>query len=390
MYIIAHIGADAYGGAEKATVLLLAGLQGRGHRVLLLCPHERVTRPAAAMGLEVRPFRLGGDVALHDAWRFSRLLRRERPDAVLIGTWRKIWLAGLGARWAGVPRVVARIGLSTDLPETLKYRFSVRRLVDAVVVNAAAYREPFIAAGGLDPAKVTAIPNGVRVPERRGEPGAVRRSLGLGPEARVVGAVARLGTQKRLDRLLHAMTMLPEDVHCILAGDGKRRDELITLAGSLGLSDRVHFLGHRTDVGDVLEALDVFVLCSDKEGIANAMLEAMAAGVPVVCTPVSGVAEALETPAGEVAPGEIVGFDVESLAAAIRGLLDDPDRRRAMGAAAARRARERFDFDVMLDRYEAVLDPDAARGRVRAEGVTSPGAAVAPESGHWQEAGGGD
>ena len=355
MYIVAHIGADAYGGAERATVNLLAGLQARGHRVLLLTPHQRVRDPAVARGLEVQSLHLGGDVALHDAWRFSRFLRRERPDVVLLATWRKIWLGGLGARLARVPRIVARVGLSTDLPESFKYRFTVRRLIDAVVVNAAEYHAPFVEVAGIDPSKVTAIPNGVQVPARRAEPGAVRRELGLPEGARVVGAVARLATQKRLDRLITAVASLSPDVHCVIAGDGKLRGELKALTRALEIEDRVHFLGHREDVGDVLDALDVFVLCSDKEGIANAMLEAMAAGVPVVCTPVSGAAHALETPEGETAPGVVVDFDAGSLAEALSRLLADPDRLRAMGAAGARRARERFDFDEMLDRYEAVF-----------------------------------
>jgi len=367
MYIVAHIGADAYGGAEKATVLLLAGLRARGHRVLLYSPHERVQRPAEAAGLEVRSLHLGGDIALHDTFRFAAALRRERPDVVLLATWRKVWLGGLGARLARVPGVVARVGLSTDLPTTAKYRLSVRRLIDAVVVNAAEYREPFIAAGGLDPARVVAIPNGVRVPERRAEPGSVRRSLGLAPDTKVVGAVARLTPQKRLDRLIAALAALPADVHCVLAGDGRSRAELEAQAAALGVRERVHFLGYRTDIGDVLDAFDVFVLCSDKEGFASAMLEAMAAGVPVVCTPVSGVAEALGTEPGEEAPGVVVDFDPGAIADALGRLLSDPDRRRAMGAAGARRARQRFDFEDMLDAYEAVLRaaarPDGRRAR---------------------------
>src|SRR5690606_8502813 len=127
----------------------------------------------------------------------------------------------------------------------------VRRLIDAVVVNAVEYRAPFIEAAEIDPARVTAIPNGVQIPRRRAEPGAVRRELGLPDEARVVGAVARLTTQKRLDRLITAVASLPPDVHCVLAGDGKLRGELKALARALEIEDRVHFLGHREDVGDV-------------------------------------------------------------------------------------------------------------------------------------------
>ena len=103
--------------------------------------------------------------------------------------------------------------------------------------------------------------------------------LRLPADAPVVGAVARLGIQKRLDRLLEAVSRMPE-VHLVLAGEGEMETDLRALAGRLGMENRVHFLGFRSDVGRVLAALDVFALTSDREGMANAMLEAMVASTP--------------------------------------------------------------------------------------------------------------
>ncbi|HYJ80503.1 MAG TPA: glycosyltransferase, partial [Longimicrobiaceae bacterium] len=111
MYIIAHNGARIWGGAERATALLLAGLQGRGHRVMLFCNVPLVATGADALGVPTRLVALGGDLALPHAVRLARELRRERPDVFLIGTYRKLFLAALGARLAGVPRVLARVGL---------------------------------------------------------------------------------------------------------------------------------------------------------------------------------------------------------------------------------------------------------------------------------------
>jgi glycosyltransferase involved in cell wall biosynthesis len=169
-----------------------------------------------------------------------------------------------------------------------------------------------------------------------------------------MGAVARLDTQKRLDRLLRAAARLP-GVHCIVAGDGEEREALAALAAELGLAGRVHLLGHRDDPGDVLAAMDVFVVSSDREGLSSSMLEALACGLPVVSTPVSGADDALEPLADGSAPGEIVGFSENAIAAAVGALLADPIRRREMGQAARRRVAERFGMEPMLDAWETLL-----------------------------------
>src|SRR5687767_4586093 len=112
--IVAHNGSRAWGGAERALTLLLAGLQDRGHTVRLLCNSPLVRERATELGVTAEVVPLGGDVMLPHALRFAAVLRRLRPDALILGTYRKLWLAGLGARLARVPLVVARVGLQTD------------------------------------------------------------------------------------------------------------------------------------------------------------------------------------------------------------------------------------------------------------------------------------
>jgi glycosyltransferase involved in cell wall biosynthesis len=362
MYVAAHNGARIWGGAERATALLLAGLQDRGHRVRLYCNAEVVEEGARALGVPVERFPLGGDIAVPHALRFARVLRRERPDVLLVGTFKKLWLAALAARRAGVPRLVARVGLETDTPRSWKYRLVLARWVDTVVVNAGSMRGAFLALPGWTPERVVTIHNGVRPPLRLREPGAVREELGIGPVARVVGAVARLAAQKRLDRLLRAVATLPDDVHCVLAGEGDLRESLEALAGELRIAGRVHFLGQREDVGDVLDALDLYVVTSEREGMSNSMLEALAAGLPVVSTRVSGAEEALRPFADGSAPGVVIGFDEDELATTLAELLGDAVRLAAMRAVALRRAEE-FDFDRMLDAWERVLAPSTATRR---------------------------
>lgn len=357
MFVVAHNGARIWGGAERATALLLAGLQARGHRVLLLCNADLVARRAGELGVPTRIVPLGGDGMITHALRLASVLRGLRPDAFVVGTFRKLFLAALGGWLARVPRVVARVGLETDTPRSAKYRLALPRWVDAVVVNATRIRAAFDALPGLGPERVFVVHNGVVAPERRQAPGTVRAQLGIAADAPVVGAVARLAPQKRLDRLLRAVAALPADAHCVVAGDGEERAPLAALAEELGIAGRVHFLGHRDDTGDVLAALDVFVVSSEREGLSNAMLEALAAGVPVVSTAVSGAGDALEPFADGIAPGVIVGPSGDGLASALRRLLADAGLRGRMAEAGRRRAAERFGFEGMLDRWEAVLRP---------------------------------
>jgi glycosyltransferase involved in cell wall biosynthesis len=119
-------------------------------------------------------------------------------------------------------------------------------------------------------------------------------------------------------------------------------------------------VGHRDDTGTVLATLDVFVTASDSEGLSNAMLEALACGVPVVSTPVSGAEDALGPFPDGRRPGTVAGWEPEHLADAIRTLLTDHELRARMGEAARERAEERFGVAGMLDRWERVLRGDPA------------------------------
>ncbi|HEX2079135.1 MAG TPA: glycosyltransferase [Longimicrobium sp.] len=365
MFVLAHNSARAFGGGEIGTVLLLAGLQRRGHRVLMLFRDEQNAARGAGYGIPTGVQRVGGDAMLPDALRLAARLRRERPDAVLLTSFKKVMLAGLGARMAGAPFVVQRIVLQGDTPARgRRYRIALRRLVDRVVLNADAMRPAFLAGDRqLDPAKVLTIVDGVRAPPRTREPGAVRRELGIPPDARVVGSVARMASQKRFDRLLRALALLPEPVHCIIAGEGEAMEPTREVAALLGMADRVHLLGFRRDVGDVLDAFDVFVVSSDREGMANAMLEAMAFGLPVVSTEVSGAREALDASSGEPAAGIVTGFHEDQVAEAVAALLRDPGARKRLGEAARARAERRFGEERFLDEWERLLADGIAAAR---------------------------
>ena len=359
--MVAHNGSRIFGGGEIGTAKLLAALQERGHRVLILCRDADIARRVGELGIPTATHRIGGALMLPDAVRFAARLRQLRPDALILTTPKKLFLAGLGARMARVPFIVQRVVLSTSLPRRAGQRRVFRTLPDVTVFNADGMRaehlrsDPLVAADSL-----LTIYDGVPAPPVTGAPGSVRESLGIPRGARVIGCVARLAEQKRIDRLVRALDHLT-GVHLVVAGEGPLQAELEALATGRGVRERVHLLGHRKDVGDVLAALDVYVVSSDSEGMANAMLEAMMVGLPVVSTDVSGAREALQPDGDGAAPGLVVGFDEGELVRAVADLLRDEPRRAAMGLAAKRVAEARFGWRRFVDEWERLLASPARR-----------------------------
>ena len=355
MRIIAHNGAHEWGGAEIALTDLLAGLLGRGHDVTLFANRSVVLEGARAKAIATRRLHLGRDIAVHDAVLLARALRGERPDALLVGTFRKLWLAALGARMARVPRVVARIGLSTDRPPSAKTRFVLRRWVHRVVFVAEGMRASYAEQLPELEDRFVTIYKGLPPQGRRRSPEEARRALGLPVSGPLVGSVGRLLPSRRFDRLMEAMVFLPQNAHLAIAGEGPLRGALGRLAETLRLRDRVRFLGYRPDIGAVMDALDVLVITSDREGMSGAMLEAMLRGVPVVSTDVSGAREALEPGSDGQPPGLVTGFAPPEIASAMNSIVYDRNVRDAMGKAAEELYRERFSFEGMLDAWEALL-----------------------------------
>lgn len=206
---------------------------------------------------------------------------------------------------------------------------------------------------------VPLIPNGIPVAQYALGEGAGkvwRAKEGFGRSGVLLVSVARFSSQKGHETLVRAFALAAASypqLRLLLVGDGPLRPNLEGLVRRLGIVDRVRFLGVRTDVPEILAASDVFVLSSWWEGNPLSVMEAMAAGKPVVATAVGGVPElVLDGVSGLlVAPG-----DVEGLAQAISKLILDAHLRFRMAREALNEARKRFDISVMVRQYEALYD----------------------------------
>jgi glycosyltransferase involved in cell wall biosynthesis len=364
-WCIAHIDSERdFSGGEVQVFLLMEGLRRRGHRAILFCaPESRSAEEARARELEHVLLPMRNDADGHAVVRLRRGLRQRGVQLVHLHTGRANLLGGLAARWAGIPAVSSR-RMDRTVRRGWKSRLVYGRLLDAVVSISPAVSES-LEAGGVAPERIRLIYEAVD-PQRivpGSDAASVRASLGTAAEDVVLLAMAALVRRKGLDVLLLAMHQLASaGLRPVLwiAGEGPERAALEAQANLLGLVDRVRFLGQRRDSGDLLGACDIVVLPSRREGLGVSALEAMAAGRPVVCSRVGGLAHSVvHGRTGFLVPPE----DVTGLAGALRLLIEDPRKRLQLGEEGPRRIAEGFLPDQMVEAhvalYAGILDPVA-------------------------------
>jgi len=293
------------------------------------------------------PGRAGLDPLL--PFRLARWIRDSGADVLHTHHLGPFIYGAAAARLAGVPHVHTEH--SHEIYDAPRRRALGRRMDDLATVIAvseeiAAWRESTLGR------RCVVIANGVPVPppptpEARA---AARRALGVEDGDVVVGCVARLAPEKDHALLLRAtQAALPAApaLRIALVGDGVERPRLESLAAGLGITDRVSFLGSRSDVGALLPGLDVFTLASRREGLPLSLLEALAAGVPAVTTAVGEMPRVLAGGAGLTVPSG----DVPGLGTALARAALDPAWRRSAGRAGRELVRARYSMDAMADAY---------------------------------------
>ncbi len=364
--VLNPMGEDGWGGVERWFMDVALGLVRRGHRVLSVGrPGALWTRRSLEAGLPTRTTAMKGDLALGEARAIAYWMQEERVEVLCTKLHRGIRLGGLAARFAGHVPVVAFMGL-VEAKAGWRYRITYRMFLHWILTLSEGMRRDILAVkSGVPEDRVVAIPYGVdpgvydvSTEEAQG----ARRMLGAGPGDLLVLAAGRLHEQKRFDLLLEAFARAREKVpaaRLVVVGTGSLRADLERRARELGVADRTQFAGFRADMPAVFAAADLFALSSDDEGLPMVVLEAMAAGLPVVATEVGSVRDLVED--GET------GIVVErrnpgSMGDGIASLLADEATRRRMGAAGRARVRERYRLDRCVEETEAFLRR-VARGR---------------------------
>ena len=357
-------------GGNLATVLALCQrLPARGFVVALAAPDSQpyVTHFKDA-GVPTFDAEIKSKHDVRSYRRYSELVKREGFDVVHTHTRRADFVAALGGRLAGAATVSTQHGQINLDRHTLQekrdlaarfYCFCLRKFFDKHVAVSTEIADELRTRCRVPADKVTHIPNGLEATpfvEAAGERLSFRHEIGAPRWAMVATVVASLDSKGHGDLLAAVAEVAAEgvDLRLVVAGEGHWGRPLISKAAAdLGIAERVHLLGFRDDVPRILAGSDVFVLPTPSEGLSIAIMEAMAAALPVVTTAVGGNPELVEPGrTGYLVP---VG-DVAALADALRLLARDPVKRTAMGRAARSRVTLEFTVDKMADRYAGLYE----------------------------------
>lgn len=286
--------------------------------------------------------------------RFRAMIRDFRPDILETFTHDANLVGILSSAGLGVPvRIATHHGQFARLKPVVKWlhRLAVNSPLTSALVAVSDRARNQALTEGIRADKIFVIGNGVKPVERDETVRAAARSaLGVDAAEKLILTVGRLVPEKAQENLIAAVRRLSEavpGVRLAIAGEGPQRDFLSAQITAHGSAARCELLGNRSDVGSLLNAADVFVLCSRTEGMPLALMEAMSLGLPVIGTDLEGIRTLLDPDAGVIVP---VG-DVEALTDAIGSVLADAKGARAMGGRAAARIAAEYSLAVSCGRY---------------------------------------
>jgi glycosyltransferase involved in cell wall biosynthesis len=360
------------GGAERLAIEITKRLAA-GARVAVCCLEEPGAWAAELEPYGVPVIALRRSPGFHPslAGQIADVARRVGVRVLHCHQYSPFVYGSLAAlRMRGLRIVYTEHGRLSDAPPSMKRRWANRLLgrVPAAICAVSAELRGHMLAEGFNADAVEVVHNGI-VPGHKpasGDRQLARDMLSLGPDQFVVGTAARLDPVKDLRTLVDAYARLRASAPgatLVIIGDGRERASLEQAAGRAGVADTVRFLGHRSDVRTLLPAFDLFVNCSRSEGVSLTILEAMAAGLPVVATHVGGNPElVIESCSGFLVPPG----DSAALAAAIARVAAEKPLARRLGDAGRRRVEDHFSFEGMVSRYFAIyrsLSPIAASRR---------------------------
>ena len=342
-------------GAEKQLVLLATGLPREEFDVHVCAltrggPYEAELRRA---GIPVTVIGKRSKLDPVAYWQLEKHIARLRPD--IVQTW--LFAAGsygrVAARRCGVRHLVDFQGATN--PHRPWYEWAIdRRLArsTSAIVAVSQSVADYLVQGGIPREKIRVIYGGVALdPVTQVVNGKIRAELGIPDNAKLLAIVGRLSPEKRIKDAIWAADLLKvcrDDVHLLVIGDGPLRERLLRYRDQIDIRDRVHFLGERSDVRRILSELTALWLTSEHEGLPNAVLEAMAAGIPAVASDIPGNRELVQH---EQTGYRFAVGDRAALARHTMRLLDDPALARRLGEAGRRRAEEKFSLAGMLDSY---------------------------------------
>jgi glycosyltransferase involved in cell wall biosynthesis len=359
MKIVLSNSSSRWGGVHKVTEILARGFQSRGHDVAVFGYPGKMLETRMQGIVPFEPILKGMDFNPVVLVRAAIALRRFRPDVVVALMKKDVTLTGIVAAALGIP-VVVRHANQRPLADNLYWKKMMGDLPSLHITNAEATKRTLLeSAPFLDASDIEVIYNGI---DPQPYESAARAELGLFEGELAVGFIGSFEARKGLRELClawHEVSRANIRAHLFLVGKGSMESEMKSL---LKGTSRVHWMGYRTDIAEILKSLDVLVLPSYVEGAPNVVLEAMCAETAVVATAVSGTPELVRD---GIEARLVPARDASSLARAIIEILGDADLRSKLTSAGRARVVERFGLDRMIDEYEGSLERVCANFRAR-------------------------
>ena len=293
-------------------------------------------------------------------FKLAALLKEHKVDILHLHNSTAFFYGVLAGKIAGTRRIIYTEH-ARDIMPNIKVRIMdkiLSHMTDRIVVVAEFLKKNLVHREWMDSSNITTIYNGIDGDDfiKRYNRDEIIKELNISPSAKIIGIVARLDLIKNHKCLIKAMkkvSSLIPDVVLLVIGDGPLRKDLEELVSDEQLHNNILFLRTRNDIPRLLSVLDVFVLCSLSEGLPLTILEAMAAGIPIVATAVGGIPEIIDDGIdGIVIPSD----DSDALTNAISDLLHDEGKRHDMGVNARMKFEKNFTLQAMVERYEELYE----------------------------------
>lgn len=346
------ISTHKWGGGEKWMVTAANGLKSRGHNVTLSGKaNSEFLKRAQQAGLKTIPLNIYADYNPLKIWHTKKILKKQSVDVIVLNLNKDIRVAGLAAKWARVPAIIARNGIQL-FSDKWKYKKTIE-IVDGIITNSKSIQAAYNQFSWMDKDKTVVIYNGLKLNESIQRVN-IRDKWQIKEDVPIFVAAGRLTSQKGFDLLIDAAKLVDsqsKSFHILIAGTGKDHNQLQAQIEKNNVSDKIQLIGFQENLDSIIMAADYVIMPSRQEGMPNVVMEGMALGKPVLAANVNGVPELMK----HLKTGYIFEpLKVEAIAEAMNYAIDNHATETALnwGALAKRHVAENFTVESMLDKLE--------------------------------------
>lgn len=346
-----------WGGQELRVFVELRWMADQGHSVWLIAPEQsRIYQECVKVGIPAIAFGFRRIDWAAGLCRLVSFFRRNRIQIVNTHSSRDGWLAGVAARLAGVPFIIRSRHIEVEYHNRFLTSVAFEAIPHYVLTTSQKIVDRLVSEQGINPKRIECLPTGVDMTRFFPRPGALlQKELGLPQSTPLIGMISVLRSWKGHADFINAAKLVLEQsltsqAHFIIAGDGPGRDDIAKKIEKAEMTDRIHLLGFRADVPEVLASLAALVLPSTAhEGVPQIILQAQAMGRPVIGTRVGGIPEVIRNgETGWLVPAK----NPAALSVAMARVLQNPTAAEAVGQRALEHVRAHHSLDAMGEHLE--------------------------------------